>query len=56
MATQTKQSATVIVQSVLPPELADRLKAQAEEERRSLSQTIRNTLEDALRGSQERRP
>jgi hypothetical protein len=50
VGTQTKETG-VNVQTWLPPELADRLKAQAEQERRSLSQTIRNTLEDALRGS-----
>jgi hypothetical protein len=55
VATQTKETG-VNVQTWLSPELADRLKAQAEEERRSLSQTVRNTLEDALRGSQEKRP
>jgi hypothetical protein len=56
VATETKQSTTVIVQSVLPPELAEQLKAQAELERRSVSQTIRLALEDRLRGAQERRP
>ena len=55
MAAETKQSSTVIVQSVLPPELADRVKAQALEERRSISQTIRLALEDRFRGVQERR-
>jgi hypothetical protein len=56
VAAETKQSTTVIVQSVLPPELAEQLKAQAELERRSVSQTIRLALEDRFRGAQERRP
>ena len=56
MATDAKQSGTVIVQSVLPPDLAEQLKAQAELERRSVSQTIRLALEDRFRGAQERRP
>ena len=48
MSTETKERGRVIVQSVLPPALAERLKAQAELERRSVSATIRNFLEDSL--------
>jgi predicted transcriptional regulator len=48
VATETKERGRVIVQSVLPPALAERLKAQAELERRSVSATIRNAIADAL--------
>ena len=53
MATEAKESGRVIVQSVLPPALAERLKAQAERERRSISAVVRNAVEDQL--SRERR-
>jgi hypothetical protein len=43
----TKKAVTV--RSVLPPDLAEQLKAQAELERRSVSATIRLALEDQLR-------
>ena len=49
MATEAKESGRVIVQSVLPPALAERLKAQAELERRSISAVVRNAVEDQLR-------
>jgi hypothetical protein len=48
VTTEVKERGRVIVQSVLPPALAERLKAQAELERRSVSATIRNFLEDQL--------
>lgn len=49
MATEAKLNEAVTVQSVLPPDLAEQLKAQAELERRSISATIRIALEDQLR-------
>jgi hypothetical protein len=49
VATETKERGRVIVQSVLSPALAERLKAQAELERRSVSATIRIAIEDQLR-------
>jgi hypothetical protein len=48
VATQTKQR--VVVQSVLSPALAERLKAQAEAERRTISATVRLLIEDRLSG------
>jgi Ribbon-helix-helix protein, copG family len=50
------QSPGVIVQSWVPPQLAEQLKAEADLERRSVSALIRIALEDKLRGDQERRP
>jgi predicted transcriptional regulator len=48
VATETKQDGRVVVQSVLSPDLAARLKAQAEAERRTISATVRNAIEDQL--------
>jgi hypothetical protein len=48
VATDTKETG-VNVQSWLPPDLAEQLKAQAELERRSVSAVIRLALEDQLR-------
>jgi hypothetical protein len=45
----TSTEAGTIVQSLVPVELAEQLKAQAEFERRSVSATIRNLIEDRLR-------
>ena len=45
----------VIVQSWVPPQLAEQLKAEADLERRSVSAVIRIALEDKLRGGEERR-
>jgi hypothetical protein len=39
----------VVLQSRVPPELAEQLRAQAELERRSVSATIRILIEDRLR-------
>jgi predicted transcriptional regulator len=44
-----------VVQAWVSPDLARRLKAQAEAERRSVSQTIRLAVEDRLREQRERR-
>jgi hypothetical protein len=49
VATETKESGQR-VQSILPPALAEQVKAQAELERRSVSQTVRLLIEDQLRG------
>jgi len=46
---ESEQHVGVTVQSVLPPDLAEALKAQAELERRSISSTSRIALEDQLR-------
>jgi Ribbon-helix-helix protein, copG family len=60
VATTTESSGPTgtIVQSWVPVPLAEELKQLAEAERRSISATIRNCLEDRLRdrGGQERRP
>jgi hypothetical protein len=48
VATETKDSSRVVVQSVLPPGLAARLKAQADAERRTVSATVRLLIEDRL--------
>ena len=55
MATQTKERGRVIVQSVLPPALAERLKAQADAESRSVSNLIKLAVEDRLRGAEGKR-
>ena len=55
MALVAKESGR-IVQSWVPPELAEQLKAQAELERRSVSSTIRLAIEDKLRADEEQRP
>lgn len=54
MATST-QSPGVIVQSWVPPELAEQLKAEADLQRRSVSAVIRIAVEDQLR-KEGRRP
>jgi hypothetical protein len=48
VAIATKQTG-IVLQSWVSPALAERLKAQAELERRSVSATIRLALEDRLR-------
>ncbi len=53
--TATKTSGTR-VQTWLPITLAEQLKAQADLERRSVSNVIKVAIEDRLRGTQERRP
>jgi hypothetical protein len=50
------QSPGVIVQSWVPPELAEQLKAQSKAERRSVSAVIRIAIEDQLRLEREKRP
>ena len=47
MAAST-QSPGVIVQSWIPPELAEQLKAQSKAERRSVSAVVRIAIEDQL--------
>ena len=48
VATDTQDRGRVVVQSVLSPALAERLKKQAELEDRSVSSVIRRTLVTAL--------
>lgn len=55
MAIATEPSGKV-VQSWVPAELAEQLKAKAELERRSVSSTIRLAIEDRLRSDEEQRP
>jgi hypothetical protein len=55
VAIAAKESGKVI-QSWVPVQLAERLKAQAELERRSVSSTIRLAIESKLRADEERRP
>ena len=45
---ETKQHGRVVVQSVLSPDLAARLKAEAERERRTVSATVRILIEDMV--------
>ena len=53
MATDTKQPTGIKIESWVPVPLAEQLKAQAELERRSVSATIRNALEDQLRSDRQ---
>ena len=53
--TAATKSTGVVVQSWVSPALAEALKAQAQIERRSVSQTIRIALEDRLRPNPEDR-
>jgi Ribbon-helix-helix protein, copG family len=47
VATETKETG-VNVQSWLPPDLAQQVRAKAEAEKRSISQVVRLALEDQL--------
>ena len=48
MATTSTRPAGEKIQAWLPVELADRLRKQAEAERRSVSSAVRNAVEDQL--------
>jgi hypothetical protein len=49
VVTEERGNGAVTVQAVVSLDLAEQLRAQAELERRSISATIRNALEDQLR-------
>jgi hypothetical protein len=56
VTTTEKSTAAERIQAWVPSSLAEQLRAQADLERRSISQTIRLAIEDRLRGEPERRP
>jgi hypothetical protein len=56
VTTTTKSAPAERIQAWVPSTLAEQLRAQADLERRSISQTVRLAIEDRLRGGQEKRP
>jgi hypothetical protein len=56
MAPTSEKTTGTRVMTWLPISLAEQLRAEAELERRSVSSLIKLSIEDRLRGAQEKRP